>query len=136
MLISSETVNNIFHDCLFRDEEPHDEYIVAEGITLSVGFHPKRIESHADEIHDILMNLPTEFHENSGGGYSFIYMVMDRGHEHWCGQKTAQELMLLGIASGWLSVLVPKDLWEAFPGGVPYVVVTNERKTVPLTKAE
>jgi hypothetical protein len=40
------------------------------------------------------------------------------------------KLFTLGFASGYAENLLPRELWPTLPGGMPYIVVLNERKTV------
>ena len=130
MLISADRVHEIFMDCLFREDESRDSYLLAHGLTVAVGLHPDRTEGYADEIHEILLNLPEAFQENTGGGYSFLYMTRDKEDNLCMEQTTAQELLMLGLATGWASLPMPRVLWPALPGGVPYVMVNKERDEV------
>jgi len=38
-----------------------------------------------------------------------------------------EQLMLLGLAAGWLKYQLPRKLWTALAGGVPYVVIVKDR---------
>lgn len=134
MLIDPNRIHDIFHDCLFRDDEDHSKFISAEGLTVKVGFHPERLNSYADEVHEILLNLPDSFQEGKGGGMSFLYMCMDKEEEQCMEQPTAQELMLLGLGTGWVTLPLPRALWSVLPGGVPYVMVNSERKQISVVK--
>lgn len=136
MLISAERIHEIFHDCLFREGEPHEVFLPARGLTMNVGLHPQRTESYADEIHSILLNLPDEFQEKSGGGYTFMNMVLDKDGNHCMEQMTAQELLMLGLATGWACTPMPRELWAVLPGGVPYIMVYENRQTVEPIKSE
>lgn len=136
MSIDPERIHEIFNDCLFKDNESHSEYLPAKGLTMSVGFHPERTEKHASEIHELCMNLLAEFQEDIGGGHSFLYMCMDKDGNYCMEQPTAQELLLLGIATGWMSFLMPREVWSVLPGGVPFVVVNTQRSAVNICKAK
>ena len=133
-MIDAKEVRNIFEDCLFKDGESHDQYIVIEGITMTIGFHPGRVDQHADDIKNILDNLSDQFKESGGGGYTFLEMPFDKDGNQWGDQPNAQELYILGYAAGWCDYLMPRYMWAAFPGGVPYIVVHNERKVREITK--
>lgn len=134
-LIDAQKVRDLFTDSLFRDDEDHSEFLPAKGLVTNVGFHPQRLESHEKEVHSLLLNLPESFQENSGGGYSFLAMPMDKNEEQWGEQRNAEELLLLGIALGWADIVIPRELWSAFPGGVPYIVVHSERRKRDICKA-
>lgn len=142
-LIDANRVTEILKDCLFRDdetdrifelikkEENPEEYIVVDGITNKFGFHPERIAQYEDEITEMLMNLPTEFHTmelHGGGGWSFLNACNDRNGEQWTGlHKTMDELFCLGQAIGKVKAHLPRSAWSALPGGVPYYVVSNTK---------
>ena len=56
MQLTSENVNKIFMNCLFKDKElkdgkPKIPCLVVEGITIKVGFHKGRIKMHKKDIH-------------------------------------------------------------------------------------
>lgn len=135
--LNANRVNEIFTDCLFRDEElPPSEYVPAPGITTNVGFHPERVEGYRDEIAAMLDELPDDFQENSGGGMSFLNACNDKHGNQWTGMhQTMEQLFQLGLAVGKATCLMSRDKWDALPGGVPYYVVNAdfdnvERQTV------
>lgn len=127
MRLTAKTVRDIFLDCLVGENAPDTAKVVAvEGITTKVVFSVEKVESHSDTIKALLDELPDTFFVGNGGGYSFMFMPMDKHRNQWGEQINAQELMLLGIASGYMHYLLPKEVWPALPGGVPYVVVFDE----------
>ena len=72
MIIASR-VTEIFMDCLFKKDEPHNDYVVGEGITANFGFHPKRISNYTSEITEMLNDFPDKFYEKGNGrGWSFL----------------------------------------------------------------
>ena len=79
----AEKVFKIFEDCLFKDDEiisgkPIVEPIIVEGILNKFGFHPDRLKYHAEEIAGLLNELPSEFQETKGGGWSFLNACNDK----------------------------------------------------------
>jgi hypothetical protein len=123
-ILTGDHVNAVFADCLFKDGEDTSEYIVAEGIVRTVGFHPGRIEEHRQEIHDMLAELPDEFKTSGGGGMSFLNACIDKHGNQWTGLHLTQEqLVQLGIAIGEVEYCLPREAWGAFPGGMPYFMV-------------
>lgn len=123
-VIAADRVNSIFMACLFKDGEDTSDHIVAEGIVNIVGFHPGRIEKHRQEIHDMLAELPDEFKTSGGGGYSFLNACMDKHGNQWTGvHQTQEQLIQLGIAIGEVEYCLPREMWSAFPGGMPYLIV-------------
>lgn len=122
--LSAERVNEVFLDCLFKEGEDTSKYVKAEGIQMNVSFHPGRLENHRVEIEVMLEELPDEFKKSGGGGMSFLNACMDKHGEQWTGlHRTMEQLFLLGIAIGKVECLLPKEMWSALPGGVPYYVV-------------
>lgn len=125
--LNADRVNSIFVDCLFRDDEDTTDYIIAEGVTMTVGFHPGRIEGYRQDIHDMLAELPDEFKANSGGGYSFLHACMDKYGNQWTGEhRIVEQLVQLGIAIGEVDYCLPREYWSYFTGGMPYIKVTSE----------
>ena len=125
-VLSSEQVNAIFTDCLFQDDEDTSEHIKAEGITMTVGFHPERLESHRVEIEAMLGELPDEFQESGGGGWSFLNACNDKHGNQWTGSHQRMEhLFQLGIAIGKVEYQFSREMWHALPGGMPYYIIKS-----------
>ena len=131
-MIDSARVHEILLDCLFKDEEVIDGKPVVDpvpvmGIMTNLGFHPDRIKSHEDEISDMLDQLPASFHEQTGGGMSFLSMCETRDGEQWTGMhQSMEELMLLGMGTGRVEYCVKnksRAWWGMMPGGMPYIVI-------------
>lgn len=120
----SARVTEILMDCLFREDEPMEPRVEAEGVINRFGFHPERLESHREEIGKMLAELPVDFQKNIGGGGSFLNACMDRNGEQWTGfHKVMDQLFVLGIATGQAKYVLPREMWSALPGGMPYIVV-------------
>ncbi len=121
--ISANRVREIFMDCLYRDGEDTSDHVKAEGIMSTAGFHPQRLQGHAAEIQETLLMLPDEFHQDKGGGMSFLNACMDRNGNHWAEHPTIEMLFQLGIATGKAKCLMPREMWRVMPGGMPYYAV-------------
>ena len=125
----ADKVTDTFMDCLYREEEVADlkegevpEGVVrVEGIVSKFGFHPGRLESHRAEVKAYLEEMPPEFHKATGGGWSFLNLCMTKGGEHWAEHPTMEKLIALGIGLKMASFLLPREMWDAMPGSVPYV---------------
>lgn len=125
--LSTTRVESIFMDCLFRDGEDTSNHVKAEGITTTAGFHPERLKGHEAEIVEMLGELPDEFKETGGGGMSFLNACNDKHGNQWTSyHRTMEQLFQLGIASGKAKLLMPRAMWGALPGGMPYYVVLNK----------
>lgn len=95
-----------------------------EGVAHTFAFERRKLADYADEIRAMLAELPAQFHENIGGGWSFLKACMNRRGEQWTGMHvTMEKLFALGLAIGAVELLMPRELWEMLPGGVPYYVV-------------
>ena len=134
-LIDANEVESLFMDCLFTDEEvaaaKRDGYatpvgaVVADGIQNKFGFHPIRLESHRDRVAEWLKALPSQFQQNGGGGWSFLNACNDRNGEQWTGfHQRMDQLFSLGVALGLAKAVLPREMWDVLPGGMPYYVVT------------
>lgn len=126
MELTSENVTNVFMDCLFRDEElagglPYTKHVIGEGITIKTAFNAERLESHKQDILDMVDALPPQFKE----GWSFLNMCNDKSDKQWTGEhRVMEQLVTLGMATGKIKLLAPKEMWPMFPGGMPYYQVT------------
>lgn len=133
--LTAERVDELFGDSLFRDEEDKTNFVRADGIMTNVGFHPERLEAHKAEIRELLEELPDEFKEEKGGGWSFLNAAHDRYQNHWAEHPTMEKLFLLGIATKQAAFLMPRELWKTLPGGMPYVVVKKREQEPELSSA-
>ncbi|MBM6866664.1 hypothetical protein H6A66_16095 [Bacteroides caecigallinarum] len=129
--LSVENVDRIFSDCLFRSHAEHDEYVKNQGVVIKVQsvqnpkvivcFHSERLESHREEIKEMVLQLPESFHKGKGGGHSFLNMCENKDGDLWTGFQTEQEkLALLGMATHVLMPLLPIEESHILPGGMPY----------------
>lgn len=124
-VLDPEGVNRIFMDCLFREGEDTSKHVKAEGIQMTIGFHPERLESHRIEIEAMLDELPDEFKESGGGGWSFLNACNDKHGNQWTGfHQRMEQLFQLGIGIGKVRCQFQKEMWSALPGGMPYYVVS------------
>lgn len=133
--LTADAVNETFLDCLFKDKPTVGGYVKAEGITRTVGFNPESLAKNTEKIHDFLLQLPKEFGQDSGGGFSFLAACNDKDGVQWTGLHTdMEELFLLGLATGYVQCLMPRDMWSVLPGGMPYYVVRTDPVAVEVTQ--
>jgi len=124
MKLTSENVEQVFMDCLFKDGENTENHIQAEGIMDTVGFHPERLESHKEDVQAMLQELPNDFQTEKGGGMSFLNACNDKDGHQWTDLHLRMgQLFQLGIGLKLVKWIMPREMWAAFPGGMPYVVV-------------
>lgn len=129
--LTAANVTTIIEDCLFKDEElvngqPPKDAVLVEGIVKNFGFHPGRLAEHKDEILELLHQLPNEFQDmgtGGGGGWSFLNACNTKDGVQWGEHNNMEELLCLGIATEQAEILMPREMWSAFPGGMPYFEV-------------
>lgn len=124
MKLTSDNVEQVFTDCLFREDENTDSAIKVEGIMHPFGFHPARLMEHEKDIKEMLSFLPDQFHQDKGDGWSFLNACEDNEGNQWTGlHMVMEQLFVLGMAIGKVRCLLPRDMWNVLPGGMPYYVV-------------
>ncbi len=123
MELTSERVETVFLDCLFRDDEDTAAAVKVKGIMQNFGFHPDRLKEHEEEIYAMLKQLPDEFQKDGGGGMTFLNACVDKNGIQWGEHRNMEQLFTLGIAIKKAIFPVPRALWSALPGGMPYVGV-------------
>lgn len=129
MKLNAETVNKIFTDCLLKDEEIFDgipilDPVKVEGIINNFDFHPDRLESHRQEIIELLAELPEQFRKDSGGGWTFLNACNDKYGNQWAElHRDMEQLFVLGIGLKLCDYAMPRELWNILPSGMPYMVI-------------
>lgn len=126
MKLTSENVNVIFEDCLFKDGEDTSTAKIGNGILSNFGYNPDRLNVHKDDIYSMLRQLPKEFQEDGGDGMSFLNACVDEGGYQWGEHRNMEQLFSLGMAAELCSCPMPREMWNILPGGVPYYVVKKK----------
>jgi hypothetical protein len=136
--LTPQAVQEIVRECLPNDGELTEEqvlvlqsgkdvsgYKVVRGIMKSFVFNETRLAEQAPQIGALLAQLPEVFDANGeGGGYSFLGACNDRNGDLWTGDHSIMEdLFCLGLATGKAALLLPREMWRALPGGMPYYSV-------------
>ena len=123
-MIDPARVNELFIDCLFKDNEltngrPIGNYIEAIGVKVRVWFNPIRLEEHTAEIISII----SELHPNFKEGWSFLNFCYSKNQELWTGNhSTMDELLCLGLATKTIEYCCDdREIWSLFPMGMPYI---------------
>ena len=130
----AQQVHATLLDCLFQDSElvdgkPPVEPVRAPCIMRTFGLHPERLEGHRAKVAGFLRRMQDPFFSDKGAGWSFLQMCETRDGELWAEHRTCDELLALGIGLGMVRFLVPRDVWAALPGGVPYLVIDADAVT-------
>lgn len=123
-------VDRIMRDCL---NGTADGAVIVDGIVRKFGLNPEKISSHNEEIRALLNEMPDTFHKDTGGGWSFLNLCVDKSGAQWGEHSNMEALLVLGIAAGMAEIMIPRDMWAIFPGGMPYVVFDTK---APLAKID
>jgi hypothetical protein len=126
-----DNVEKTFRDCLFKDGEIENgspkepgKLVKCEVIMNNYGLNKDRVELHRQEIIEMLSQLPDQFQEKGGGGWSFLNMCNRKDGEQWTGlHSVMEELVALGMAIERVKFQMPREMWGVLPGGMPYLVV-------------
>lgn len=125
--LTADNVRDIIKDCLFKDDIPQDELlskaVIVDGIMNKWGFVPEKLEAHKQEIIEMLSQLPEQFFEKTGGGWSFLNACVRRDGTHWAEHPTMDMLFSLGQAIGAVRCALPREMWAVLPGNMPYYSV-------------
>lgn len=124
MKLTSQNVNTVLRECLFKEGEDTSTAAIAEGVISKFRFNSYRLAEKSPEIAEMLSELPDDFHSDKGGGMSFLNACVDRNGDQWGGHSSIDELLCLGIATGQAAILFPREMWSVFPGGMPYFSVS------------
>ena len=90
MKLTSENVRKVFDKCFC---ENGDKKIA--GVAHEFLFDSKMLNENQNEIYDMLRQLPENFMEGSGGGWSFLMACNDKNGEQWTGLHLRMEQLLL-----------------------------------------
>jgi hypothetical protein len=124
--LNPQHVEDVFEACLAHGAASHPTCTV-QGIVHTANFAMTELERRHVEIAGMLAQLPNEFqpHETGGGGgWSFLNACMDRDGNQWTGlHLTMEKLVLLGMATDQVAWCLPREMWRALPGELPYFTV-------------
>lgn len=129
MKLTPDNVYSVFRECFWQDadiegltqEEVLAKSVTAEGPVTKVAFCPEKVKEHKEKIQALLAELPDTFKE----GMSFLEACHNKEGELWTGDHNSMEqLFILGLAIDQVKECLPRDLWGALPGGMPYYIVT------------
>lgn len=128
-LISPTELHALFLSCLFTDPELVDgrmppDAVIVQGIVNTFGFHPGRLNEAKPSVSAWLQALPEQFQQKGGGGWTFLNACNDRNGEQWADEQGSMEqLFCLGLGLGLVKSLMPREMWDVLPGGMPYYMV-------------
>jgi len=123
MELTANNVETIFTASLFDDDADKSNAVIVEGIRAKFGFDPKKLEENKENISSMLDELPDEFKKNSGGGMRVFNAGMTKNGNQWGEHQNVEQLFCLGMAIGRVELLMPREMWQILPGGMPYYCV-------------
>jgi hypothetical protein len=124
MELNAQQVLDTFSHCLFKDGEVRAEIIEVHAVRHRIGFHAGRVKEKEILITGMLDELPDEFKNDKGGGWSFLNACNDRHGRQWADMQDAvDKLICLGLAIKKVEFLLPREDWKSFHGGMPYLRV-------------
>lgn len=122
--LNPQAVTDLYRECLAAKDEAGTDI---EALVGTYRMNPDRIESNRQAINDMLAELPADFHMATGGGQSFLYMCNDRSGQQWTGEhQVMEQLYVLGKAAELATMPLGREMWDALPGGVPYITIWPE----------
>lgn len=126
---------SLYHEEELNEEElngdqPPEGAVLVNGLVNRFGFHPSRLETQRDKVKSWLDALPETFRQSKGGGWSFLNACHQQDGVQWGEHRDMEALFCLAIGLK-LATWQPteRELWSAFPGGVPYVVILDESQS-------
>ena len=124
--LTSENVHELFVECLFEEGEKTDNAVIVQGLVHYIGFNPDRLKNNSEKIQSLLKQLPDSFQQGKGDGMSFLNMCETKTGNQWCDlHSIMDELVCLGLATNKMFFLMPREMWNTLPGGMPYVAVRS-----------
>lgn len=121
MKLTAQAVNELAKQCANVGDD--GDAVKVEGIVSNYLLSKSRLEEHKEEIGELLKQLPEVF--TVGGGGSFLSAAFDRNDQHWGEHPDMERLFVLAIGAGKASYLLPREIWPALPGGMPYLVIKD-----------
>lgn len=125
MKLIATNVENLFLSCLYKKGEDASNALIVQGVKLKVGFNPERIQENKTEIENLLSQCHTNFFDSSEAkGWTFLNFCLDKNEEQWTGvHAVCDNLICLGLAIDKVQFLLPREVWDVLPGGVPFLQI-------------
>lgn len=138
MELTSEHVQAIFDDCLYRDED-EGEVQVVDSITYQFEFDRERLETHESSLRLMLSQMSALFFEDRGGGHTHQSLVRRRDGFEWGESLDVDKLIGLSLGLDLVAFNFPREAWPGIGETAPFVkirgnvfrlwaVLTSERR--------
>lgn len=128
MKLTVDNVGRIFKDCLSSEKKGKNViHVPAVLENVEFAFDANKLSIYKTEIMSMINELPEQFHERSDGGWSFLQLCMKQDGTQWTDLHVAMEqLLCLGIGIKAMTYLLPRQMWDVLPGGMPYVSIIDK----------
>lgn len=125
MELTPKNVEELFLECLWGDEKNTEGAKMIEGVMMTVGFHPDKLEENKEKIIVLLDQCHPNFRANSESkGWSFLQFAEDKDGKLWTGEHRICDLLIcMGIGIDKVKFMLPRKFWMTLPGGVPYIQI-------------
>lgn len=126
MELTTKAVGFLAGECRAANDTPEAQVIQVIGSRFRGRFDPHKIQEHRVAITELVNQLPLEFHQQGGGGWTMLNAVVRQDGVQWTDfQLQADVLACLAIAAGAAQWALPRALfdWSRLPGGLPYLIV-------------
>lgn len=124
---TEEEVTPKFMESRLLEDKPKNVLIVM-GSVFTAAFDKVRLKAAREDIIELWDQLLPHFrfdHESKGA--SFLDMCVNADREQWGEHPNMESLLLLGIGLGIVRYCFSaRNMWQALPGGMPYVVYNKE----------
>lgn len=97
-----------------------------DGIVNRFRLSGNRLEEKRADIEAMLRQLPPQFMVAGGGGWSFLQACLRADSVHWGEHPDMERLFALGLGIGVVVEPLPREIWNALPGSMPYYVINLE----------
>jgi hypothetical protein len=94
------------------------EVPLIRGINKSAYFDPDKLREHREAIKAMVAELPDSFSQ----GWTFHNACVDKHGNHWGEHPNVEELMMLGLATCFITYMFEREIWSILPGCMPYIV--------------
>jgi len=122
--LDPQQVVDTFGDCLAEHETLQEGDVDIDCIVFTARLSLAKLEERRILITQMLGELPDSFMKSKGGGWSFLNACDDRHGNQWTSfHQTMAMLFGMGQGLGLVTCVLPRDLWAALPGGMPYYAI-------------
>lgn len=134
-ILSIKKVKEVYEYCILSESEvsehePIVDFTMGEGVAYAGVFNSERLAEKKEEIANMVDELA-----DIEKGPSFLTLCMDKNGRQWTGEHFIMDcLVQLGVATEALCYTLDRDMWDALPGGVPFIARSHEKDNEDIKK--